>query len=324
VNARAAYPPRPSHTPSAHPVRLVLLATLAVSLSACDAGADEPDRDPLLGTWDLASQTEAHYGTVSVTQTALDFVHPGTGEIAITGDVTATLRQLYSRIETANGEFVGLQGWGARQGTRARVHLQAASRGGVTVEVYDETGLLTERYSATDLPAVSDDGVAVDNVRLVGVRSGAAVTVNGALTFARATYVAGVEAPFHVHWLGPRYVLGHRALSFSEGGALESTFLGNGPSGRVLPGTWSRVEGDSLRLVIEGDPVRYTGEYTYTYAVDAVALSLTSPGGCNSACVEGQVRLSESSLGLEAGTVVGYRLEEASTYSRSGPEPGRP
>lgn len=303
-------------------MRALYALAFAVLLAGCDSGAGEPGRDGLIGTWNLVSHTETEYGTVTLTQTALDFVHPGTGQIDITGDATATLRQLYSRSDNRDIEYVALQGVGSRQRAPARVLMAAFSRGPMTVEVYDDSGLLLETYTGPATSTLSDDGLRVLNTRLVGQRTGGTVTVNGSLTFARTTYVAGVEAPLYVHSIAPRSVLPHHVLSFSEGGALESGFYYQGATRRLFQGTWSRIGADSLGFVIVGDPVRDTGEYSYRYAIDAGTLSLTSAEECNSACAEAGARTSASLLGLEAGTVVGYRIHTATTYS--GSESSRP
>ena len=297
-------------------MRRLLALALLPCLAACDSAVDPPasSASPLVGTWASAEEATETLVTSRLDQSVPDFSARGTGEITVSGAVSAQLQYVtrtYRRDGLASVSFASVRQPQAPGEMAVQIDAQTdggAGLGFVALRAvagvpnadiqYDDAGDVTSpfsfdkgRFTLQETTLTAEDG------------SDRRVVVGGTLSFPSLRLAGGVETRVDVD----RRAGGEYSLSFSDDGR----FVNRSADGFESRGTWAAGRDDVLTLTYSGSsPERYT------YAIEGETLSLTfsPPQGCVQECAE---RYPES-LYAPVGSFSSVRYVVTNSFRRQG------
>lgn len=285
--------------------RLLLVLVAALAISGCDSQSD-PDgsTSPLLGRWELGSETRAIYVTLTQTQSVLDYLQPGEGDLAVSGAVSGDLRWLSQRWEgggtTGRDTVLEVASAPLSDPSQGAIRLRVGSSGFGVVETDRATFYLPGANERPDLIMLSADRLVVMSARFRSPETGEEVVVSGQLTVPRQTLEAGREAL--VHKQARAYPdIAARLLEFGEDGRLTNTSASGSATGR-----WEVTGDGRLRLELPW------GSTSYSYLLDGSTLRLNHEPA---ALPQIEIFL-EGALGLQAGTLASTRAVLTEQFGR--------
>ena len=254
-----------------------LLLGSALVLGACDSGETGPDTaDALVGSWAPDSVTNRTLGTATRDLRLVDFSAPGTGTLAVTGDVAGPLRYVYDLQSGPDYTYVSLFSSNPNQEpTYPALALQLDNFGYARLTVFQSNGTY-EWYDTHGTPPLftyADERLTVPS-RTLTDSQGRAVTVGGTLDLVARAIQANAEgllsvetAPFYLEAEAVRY-------AFDADGTFHLDEI-NGDVTHRHTGTWERLDDTRVRVTLPWEGGTETTVFTVRREGNVLTLAYT-------------------------------------------------
>lgn len=298
------------------PARFALVA-MCLAVSSCDSAEPQvPDTPAIVGTWVIQNRVQETYATLDQAQRALDFFSPASGDIVVSGEVSASLRYLLARYSDPEGDG-SLRGYSLRNipaasAQRPLVSFGVTDTGSAVVSETRADGS-TRAFYVEDPPdtalfSLGADTVRVSKARYVEFGTGAEVFVSGALVLPRRILPAGIETLVRRRAPDDYFPLEDQRLTFEADGTLRVAY-GEGPSVE-LAARWTAVSDETFTVLAGGESADRASQYTLR---DGVLTGTRPFGPCDAVCRF----YVQKDLALPTGAVRDARLTTVETLTRT-------